>query len=478
MKPIKLVVFLFFVAMLILPAIRTRIVRGHVVPVVGQDAVSVDCDPLVTQPCAPQEAVTGFDDRSINQHFVSDDDHHADQITFDEFEEIPDGLGPVYNAQSCRECHQNTVSGGISQVRELRAGVLTNDTVNTKDPCVLIHDDNGNKQLICDRSLINLRAICPAGPLKFTTVPFPPPPHEFNHPNANIQERVDNIVDQNADPIPENRIVVSFRTSLNTLGDGLVECVNSNTFQQISNNQPPAQRGKLIKVSVLEAPQRNALRVGRFGWKTQHASLLSFSSDAYLNEMGITNRLAPNDKEITSVCDDVPANPADIEDDANDIDVFARFMRATKAPPRAPNSEISPTPDALIAKGSQLFDEIGCAVCHVRTITTMPVGTVINCGSFTVPPGLGCRTFHPFGDFLLHDIGIPDVTQGEATLNLTRTAPLWGVRTRPELMHDGLSFTFTDAIRRHRNQGQAASNAFFLLTDDDKNKLLAFLKSL
>jgi CxxC motif-containing protein (DUF1111 family) len=479
MKSLKLVALLFFTVMLVLPAIRTSIVKGYFVSLAGQGTVSVDCDPTasITPQCIPQEAATAFDDRSINLNFVSDEKHHEDQAAFDTFEQIPDGLGPIYNAQSCRECHQNTVSGAISQVRELRAGVATNDPNNTDDPCVLIHDDNGNKVLICNRSLINLRAICPAGPLKFTVVPTPAP-HEFSHPNANIQERVDNITDANADPIDESKIVVSLRTSLNTFGDGLVECVNSNTLQKISNNQPIAQRGKLIKVPVLESPQLNNLRVGRFGWKTQHASLLSFSSDAYLNEMGITNRLAPNNVEVTSICDEFPANPADIEDDANDIDAFARFMRATKAPPRAPNSEISPTPDALIAKGSELFDNIGCAVCHVRTITTAAVGTVLNCGTFTVPQGLGCRIFHPFGDFLLHDIGIPDVTQGEAAANVTRTAPLWGVRTRAELMHDGLSRTFVDAIKRHRVQGQASNNAFFALTDDDKRKVIAFLKSL
>src|SRR4030095_9968834 len=84
-----------------------------------------------------------------------------------------------------------------------------------------------------------------------------------------------------------------FRMSMNTLGDGFVEAINSNTLVAIANAQPGQSGGQIsghvIQVPVLESPGN--VRAGRFGWKNQHASLLSFSSDAYLNEIGITNRL-------------------------------------------------------------------------------------------------------------------------------------------------------------------------------------------
>ena len=475
MKTLKLWIFLFFLVSLALPTFRAAMTRNSLTTAHAQSG-SVDCDP-VPSACVPTEAVTGFDDQSIDTAFVSDATHNADQITFDTVEQIPVGLGPVYNAQSCRECHQNTVSGGASQVLELRAGF--DDFGFFFNPSVKITDDAGNTSFINNRSLINLRAICPAGPLNFTIVNG----HPFDHRNANAQERVDNVVDPFLhEPIPEEQVITAFRLSLNTLGDGLVESVSGNTLAAIASSQPPAQGGRYVVVPVLEGTASSS-RVGRFGWKAQHASLLSFSSDAYLNEMGITNRLAPNRVDVTSVCDEI----ADVEDTANDIDVFARFMRATKAPPRAPNCETCPNPNAQIVHGSQLFDQIGCAICHVRSITTAPAGTVVNCGTFTVPAGLGCKTFHPFGDFLLHDIGTGDGiaqtldTDGnldQATLTMMRTAPLWGVRIRALLMHDGKSTTFVDAIRRHRNQALTASNAFFALSDSDKNDVIAFLKSL
>jgi len=236
--------------------------------------------------------------------------------------------------------------------------------------------------------------------------------------------------------------------------------------------------------------------VGRFGWKDQHASLLSFSGDAYLNEMGITSRLFPD--EVTKICNDAPEpNNRPGSDGLEDVDRFARFIRATKAPAR----------DRLLAngaparRGSMLFDRIGCVSCHVRTLTTAPAGTTIHGGTYTVPPALGERSFHPFGDFLLHDVGTGDgivmATQEHygrtmqkyqwknlsraaflSTQNRVRTAPLWGVRLRTRLMHDGASTTLGDAIRRHGGEAADATRRYKALPPSDQEALLEFLKSL
>src|SRR4029079_15261945 len=117
-----------------------------------------------------------------------------------------------------------------------------------------------------------------------------------------------------------------------------------------------------------------------------------------------------------------------------------------------------------IDPGSALFDSIGCAICHVRSLTTMPAGTPINGGTFVRPPALGNKVIHPFGDFLLHNIRTGDgivETNGNLTTIKVRKAPLWGLRTRNRLIHDGggpssapsnngtQSFTLTEAILRH-----------------------------
>jgi CxxC motif-containing protein (DUF1111 family) len=228
-------------------------------------------------------------------------------------------------------------------------------------------------------------------------------------------------------------------------------------------------------VPVLEAA--NKARVGRFGWKSQHASLESFSGDAYLNEMGITSPMFPDENTSSgrSVKDyDTVADP---EDDGVDIVAFANFMRSTKAPPRG-------RINAQVNAGGAIFTEIGCAICHTPSITTAPAGTPINGGAFTVPEALGNKVIHPYSDFLLHNIGTGDgipvlpLPEYAPTAHQMRTAPLWAVRTRNRLMHDGLSFTYGEAIRRHGGQASSARSRYNTLSQTQKEQLRAFLDSL
>jgi CxxC motif-containing protein (DUF1111 family) len=285
----------------------------------------------------------------------------------------------------------------------------------------------------------------------------------------------------------------TFRASLNLLGDGFVEATDDATLLAIRDNQPIDMRGTAISVPLAEATGQT--RIGRFGWKNSIASLLTFSAAAYQAEVGITSPLRPMESSSlgrTVAPFDPLADPEDTGGDqgfGEDVEAFARFMRSLKAPPRDRNL----VPVDATDPGSALFDSLSCSVCHVRSITTTPVaGTVLNGGTFTVPAALANKTFHPFGDFLLHDIGTGDgivETNGELTRNMVRTAPLWGLRTRDRLMHDGgsssaptnsgaQSFTMNEAILRHAGQATASRNAFQALSANQKAQLFKFLKSL
>ena len=152
-------------------------------------------------------------------------------------------------------------------------------------------------------------------------------------------------------------------------------------------------------------------------------------------------------------------------------------MRATKAPPR--DSAVAALADSVA--GSALFDQIGCNICHTRSITTSPAGTVINGGTLTINGALGNKIIHPFSDFLLHDIGTGDgIVQngGQSTANKLRTLPLWGSRTRPRHMHAGESLTFTDAILRHGGEAINVTNRLRNLSSTDRNRIVVFLQSL
>jgi len=362
---------------------------------------------------------------------------------FSEVETIADGLGPTYNGTACVECHQAVDVGGFAQHMEFRAGHLVNGQFVDAPGGQLIHARGTDSDIV--------------------------------------------------EHISTAETVKAFRVVTSAIGDGFVEAIANDTLQNNVAAQPSGQRGTLTTVPVVEA--NNALRIGRFGWKAQQASLLSFAGDAYLNEMGITNKFDGFGGRSSTAADagthENPASTAegvidvtfpsafdpvqDPEDDGDDVIAFADFMAATRAPGRQ-----NPIP-AAATRGDSLFNAVGCNVCHTRTFTTAAPGTLINGGAFTVPTALGNKIIHPFSDFALHNIGTGDgVVQnaGQGSANMMRTAPLWGIRARNRLMHEGLNITIFDSIQLHAGQATTARNNFNSLTAAQRNDLIAFVLSL
>jgi len=341
-----------------------------------------------------------------------------------------DGLGPVFNNVGCGTCHFSPALGGSSQITEKRAGAFRDG----------VFADHPGGSLIQDRGL-------------------DPDFIEVTDPRANV---------------------FAFRSSLTVAGGGYIEAIGDDTLRGIANGQPVGIRGQVIDVEIAESPGSNG--VGRFGWKGQQASMVSFAADTYVNDIGITSPLQPNENTVNGrpvgVRDTVPPGHPDDpnfpDNEGVDVELFALFMRSLPAPSRGPT-----TP--AVEAGSIVFDSIGCSGCHVRSIVTSAPGTVINGGALRVGNVLGNKRIHPFSDFLLHNIGTGDgIVQngGPRSRNRLRTPPLWGLRFRGRFMHDGQSLTLTDVIHRHTNQAEAASDAFKALSHANKSNLLAFLNSL
>jgi CxxC motif-containing protein (DUF1111 family) len=397
------------------------------------------------------EAPAGFDTPTLAQNPGSQsksngiaeppgDTYALDQQTYETIHDVNSGLGPVYNGRACAECHQNPVSGAASQFTELRVG-HKDANGNFVNPTVPINDGANS---IAGRSIVNDRAVIP----------------------------------QAQEHIPPSENIRALRAALNTLGDGFVEAIDDKTLLAIAASQPDVTEGRIhgeaIQVPVLEAPGQT--RIGRFGWKDQHSSLLSFVGDAYLNEMGVTNRLRPKD---TTTIGKLTPDPEDVPDQLGlaDIDHFAQFVRGTKVPPR--DAALAATPAALA--GQATFEKIRCNICHVESIATAPAGTMINGGTFAVPDALGNKLIHPFSDFLLHDIETGDgiVQAGpQDTANKLRTAALWGLRMRPRYMHDLKSLTLENAIERHEGEAEHVARRFRELNAMEKQELFTFLNSL
>jgi CxxC motif-containing protein (DUF1111 family) len=343
---------------------------------------------------------------------------------FLEVETSDEGLGPAYNGTSCAVCHNVPAVGGMGPIAELRAA-RTND-------------------------LGGFEPLDASGETLFQL---------FSVPGHACQAIV-----------PADATVFARRIPIPLFGAGLVEAIPDDAIVALEDpgdRNLDGIRGRAARVRDLAS---GAQRVGRFGWKAQHATLLAFGADAYRNEMGITNDLFPTelavgvDAERMKACDPFP-DPEDIADPRTrrrGIDNFASFMRLLAPVERAPA-------DAAVQAGESIFASIGCAACHRPSFTTGPSSN----------PLFDRRVVPLFSDLLLHDVGTGDgIRQASAEPNEIRTPALWGLGSRRPFLHDGSASTVDEAIRRHRGEAEHVRRNFEAIPDADKAALIRFLKSL
>ena len=403
------------------------------------------------------------------------------QATFIEVDGLPE-LGPLFNSRSCGTCHFQPALGGTgSFINEIR---VRNNT--RPGPVQIFASDN----------------ILRAGPQSQGSLTiFPngleasPLGCQITSPNCNRSAFQIELASQTTwattlqvcDPtsaaFASGQNCSAERQSTALFGFGFIEAVADATFDAIAAGQPPAIRGTVKRVTEL-----GRTRVARFGWKDDVATLRGFAGDAYLNEIGISSPDFPADRSncalnVTQfgVLLDVDDDPEDqIVNGKADVDHFADFMRALAPPPRLQQNADAQT-------GHNIFNFIGCGGCHVENITT-----AVNPASF-VPRSTGGvpmtvtlsfilsgQTFHPFSDFLLHDMGAlgDGITSGVAGPRMMRTPPLWGVRGKSRLLHDGRAEDVSEAVAFHDGQAAAARNAFQALTPANQNKVIAFLNTI
>jgi CxxC motif-containing protein (DUF1111 family) len=399
----------------------------------------------------------------------------AAKANFQLTETVQDGAGPIFNERSCSSCHSNSATGGAGQNIERRYGRFVNGVF---DPMA----STGGSL----RQLFGIGGFNPS-------------------PGVNCQS--------GTDVEPSGATVHNVgRLTTPTFGLGLVDSLPDSAFDTLAGREPTSIRGLVNRVStVMPNPadgsqSTGATRVGRFGWKAGVPNLAQFSADAYLNEMGITttscirgaanrafateNRAnsAPTNAVINGCPDDlIPGTDEDFAAENNncagglnelqdDVANFTFFMAHLAPPPRIPITAGS-TQD----RGRTLFNSstLQCSGCHRND---SDVFRSTSAGG--VPSGV---TFAPFSDFLVHDMGtlgdmIGNAGDSVAVTRRMRTAPLWGLRFRNLLMHDGRTSDRGAAISAHNGgtngQGTAAANAFNALSSSQKTDLINFLATL
>ncbi len=343
------------------------------------------------------------------------------QADFRTVETVAGGLGPIFNDVSCVACHDAGGAGGGSRRTVTRFGRTVNGVF---DP---LESQGG--------SLLQARAI-----------------------NPGVREVV-----------PREANTVARRVTTPLFGAGLIEAIPDSTIVLGTLQQKPA--GIAGKVSMVKDVVSGENRVGRFGWKAQQATLLAFSGEAYVNEMGVTNRFfpaenAPNGNAALLARFD---RVAEVEDEVSaidgkgGIDRAADFMRLLAPPPRGPAT-------ASAVAGAAIFARLDCAVCHTPAMTT---------GRHAIA-ALSEQTVGLYSDLLLHDMGAlgDGIAEGTAGPREMRTAPLWGLRSRPTWLHDGRANTVDQAVRGHAGEAQNSRDRYVALSAAERQQVLDFLNTL
>lgn len=333
------------------------------------------------------------------------------------------GLGPVFTESSCARCHNASAPGGAGKRLVTHFGRLLNGQF---DPMT----EFGGPQ-VQDHGIGRFRGV--------------------------------NFV---GEVVPHEAMIVARRRTIPLFGLGLVDAVPDDTFLMIAHDESQNHAQTAGRVSLAIDPQTGDQRVGKFGWKAQDPTLVAFVADANTNELGVTNPLFPDENCPQGDCDLLSANPARTDPNNTTLSVVeqqAMFVALLAPPPRG-------TVGANEKAGAALFSQIGCADCHRPTLQT---------GGSTIT-ALNHATFAPYSDFLLHDMGslADGIAQGDAGMHEMRTAPLWGLRFQPSLLHDGRVVTPTQAILAHDGQGKPARVRYSALSTVQQNELIAFLNSL
>jgi CxxC motif-containing protein (DUF1111 family) len=384
----------------------------------------------------PTPALTGFGALIKGVTPQEKADWTAGRVQFQVVETAP-GLGPLFNGQSCQQCHGQPQVNGVN-------------TIGGPAPNIEIH---------------------------FFSPAFGTQLFHLSSTTPTVQ-----------DQIPADATVVVARKSNTTAGLGLIENIPDAAI--IANAQTGKDgvfgRPAILQDTVTQIASPN--RVGRFGWKCQHASTIAFAGDALINELGLTNRLfstdlAPNVTNgfalltaaeppgITpTTLQDLPDNPALPESETNPdrVEKLHDFMQFNAAPP-----PVSPLSQSALA-GQSLFTSIGCVRCHTPSYTTGAAGGSV---------ALAFQNVALYSDLRLHHMGTlgDGISQGAAGPDEMRTAPLWGLRARSPFLHDGRADTITEAIQAHNAPGAESAiiaRRFEALPQAQQQQILDFLNSI
>ena len=380
-------------------------------------AMAVACADAEPEPLpAPGEPLSGLSTGERGRFLLG-------RALFERLATADEGLGPLYNGERCSDCHDQPVTGGSGgqRVRVLKA------TRFEDGRCDLLHAVGGD----------------------------------------NIQRRATDLLKAHGmgpEEVPEAATATALMTGPPLMGLGLLEAVPEAVLEEWAD--PDDRDGNGISGRL---PRLADGRAARFGRKGDAATVEDFVDTALRFELGFTTHRHPDEEPRNGTPVPPEADPMpDPEIDAPTMGHITDFVRFL-APP-APERELSGAAQDTVEQGEALFAQIGCTSCHRQELRTGESATT----------ALAERTLRPYSDLLVHDLGeeLADVCGFDAAPGELRTAPLWGLRYRDRLLHDGRATDIAGAVAAHGGEAAAARDAFQLLPEGARRAVIRFLESL
>ncbi len=371
------------------------------------------------------------------------------------------GLGPRFNAEGCAQCHAQPTTGGTSPSVNPQVAAATDQGATNQLPSFITA--NGPVREARFPYTLDLRHVDGGVHALFTIT------GRTDAPGCNIQQDNFRTASQEGDLI--------FRIPTPVFGGGLIEAISDAAI--IANMNSNLSQKHNLGIGGVPNTSGNDGTITRFGWKAQNKSLAIFSGEAYNVEVGVTNELFNTERDQTAGCqfNATPEDSTNFDLDGtqlpSDVIRFTMFMQFLDQPQPGQSSPST-------QHGSQLFSQIGCALCHTASFTT---------GQSSVA-ALSNIQANLYSDILLHHMGpnlADNVTQGAAAGDQFRTAPLWGLGQRIFFLHDGRTSDLVQAIQFHFSNGNhqypsseanSVVNGYNRLSPSDQQDLLNFLRSL
>ncbi|HJT20067.1 MAG TPA: di-heme oxidoredictase family protein [Nitrospira sp.] len=371
------------------------------------------------------------------------------------------GLGPRFNLDSCAGCHAQPDVGGSSPPVNPQVDVAKKEGAANDLPPFIRRDGPVREA----RFKFNFDGTPDGGVHALFTITG-----RGDAPGCAIQQ-------------PDFRTALArqnvvFRIPTPVFGAGLIMAIDDDTI--LANAQAQSSRKQSLGIRGRANTSGNDGTVTRFGWKAQNKSLELFAAEAYNVEQGVTNDVFPQERDEASACyfNATPESQTNLDaatplEAPSDVVMFALFMKLLAPPVPAADTD-------SVVRGRRLFADVGCALCHTPTLHT---------GKNSVG-ALNDKDANLYSDLLIHNMGTglaDDVSQGKATGDEFRTAPLWGLGKRIFFLHDGRTKDLLEAIQAHAGQGSMhyppseanqVISQFNRLSEIDKQHVLNFLRAL